>query len=252
MLRSRVSSCLLLNKGDLVKTVKFEKENYIGDPINAVRIFNEKRVEELIIYDLDAAVSKNINFEILEKISRVSRMPLCYGGGIDTIEKAKKIFSLGFEKISFNTLIYDNLELIKNISEIIGKQSIVFSIDYKKILNDYICFKNSGSFNTGIKVVDLINLNYQDFIGEIVLNDIENDGSMKGYNNHLIEQIYKNIKIPITLSGGFRDLEDVKNIFQRYKIIGICCSSIFVYKGANKAVLLNYPDLEQINKLKNF
>ena len=253
MISQRLVIGLQIYKGKLIKTKSFDKVNYsyLGDILNAVRIFNEKKAEELIIYDLSAADTKEINYELLEKISRVSRMPLCYGGGINTIEKAKKLFSLGFEKISFNTLIYDNIDLIKKISKIIGRQSIVFSIDYKKVFNEYVCFKNSGTYNTGIKVLDLINLNYQDFIGEIVLNDIDNDGSMNGYNKNIIEKIYNNFQIPITISGGFKDLEDIRKVFRNYKIIGICCSSLFVFKGINKAVLLNYPDREQIKKLKS-
>ncbi len=252
MISQRLIVGLQIYKSKLIKTEQFKKSNstYLGDVLNAVRIFNEKKVDELIIYDLTASKTKEIDFSLLEKISRLSRMPLCYGGGIDSIGKAKKLSSLGFEKLSFNSLLYDDLNKINQISKIIGRQSIVLSVDYKKIDDEYFCFKNSGTINTEVKIDNLHNYNYEDFAGEIILNDINNDGSMMGYNSEVINKIYNNFKIPLTLSGGFKNLEDIKKIFNKFNIIGVCCSSYFVFKGTNKAVLLNYPDTEKIENIK--
>jgi len=252
MISQRLIVGLQIYKSKLIKTEQFKKSNstYLGDVLNAVRIFNEKKVDELIIYDLTASKTKEIDFLLLEKISRLSRMPLCYGGGIDSIGKAKKLSSLGFEKLSFNSLLYDDLNKINQISKIIGRQSIVLSVDYKKIDDEYFCFKNSGTINTEVKIDNLHNYNYEDFAGEIILNDINNDGSMKGYNSEVINKIYKNFKIPLTLSGGFKNLEDIKKIFNKFDIIGVCCSSYFFFKGTNKAVLLNYPDTKKIENVK--
>ena len=252
MISQRLIVGLQIYKSKLIKTEQFKKSNstYLGDVLNAVRIFNEKKVDELIIYDLTASKTKEIDFSLLEKISRLSRMPLCYGGGIDSSGKAKKLSSLGFEKLSFNSLLYDDLNKINQISKIIGRQSIVLSVDYKKIDDEYFCFKNSGTINTEVKIDNLHNYNYEDFAGEIILNDINNDGSMMGYNSEVINKIYNNFKIPLTLSGGFKNLEDIKKIFNKFNIIGVCCSSYFVFKGTNKAVLLNYPDTEKIENIK--
>ncbi|MDC3158618.1 HisA/HisF-related TIM barrel protein [Candidatus Pelagibacter sp.] len=244
---------LQIFEGKLIKTYNFKKENssYLGDALNAVKIFNEKEVDELIIFDLSASKTGKINFELLSKISSISRMPLGYGGGIDDIDKSKKLLSIGIEKLNFNNLYFNNKEKLKQISNFIGRQSIILSIDYKFINNNHYLYQNGGLTKTDITIEDINVSELEDIVGEIYLNDIDNDGSMKGYNKFLIDKIYSKFKVPLTVSGGFNNFSEIKNIFTKFKIIGVCCSSLFVFKGKNKAVLLNYPNKNTLEILKN-
>jgi|TARA_B100000780_G_C21114081_1_gene450525 cyclase len=244
---------LQMYEGKLIKTNSFKKDNatYLGDVLNAVKIFNEKEVDELILFDLTASKTKKINFELLSKISSVSRMPLSYGGGIDSLDKSTRLLSLGIEKLNFNNLFFSDLNRLKEISNYVGRQSIVLSLDYK-LLNDNIYFYyNGGTKKSNLTIDHISNVDIQNIFGEIYLNDIDNDGGMKGYNSQvLLDKIYNKFNMPLTISGGFNSLDNVKKIFSKYKIIGICCSSLFVFKGKNKAVLLSYPNKKDLKILK--
>jgi cyclase len=248
----RLIVSLQLWGGKCIKTSKFEKNNstYLGDVLNAVNIYNEKEVDELVLFDLEASKNRIINFELLSKISRVSRMPLTYGGGIDSLEKATKLLSLGIEKLNFNNLFFNEVDEFKKISNYIGKQSIVLSIDYRKEKNNYNIYYEGGAKKSALTIRDIADKNIQQFVGELYLNNIERDGEMNGYDDSLLKNIYNDFKIPITVSGGFNNYENIKSIFSKYNIIGISCSSLFVFKGRKKAVLLSYPDKIEKEYLK--
>ena len=256
MLRSRLIPCLLVHKKGLVKTVNFKDPKYVGDPINAVKIFNEKEVDELIVLDIDATVeNRSPNYELIKNIATECRMPFCYGGGITTVEQAKKIIELGAEKLAISSSAINNPDLIKAIGIAVGVQSVIVVIDVRKrnILSGggYDIYTNNGNIKAKIKLKDFINQLNEIGVGEIVINSIDNDGCMKGYDLTLISMIRDLTNFPITALGGAGALDDIKNLISKFKIIGVSAGSLFVFKGKYKAVLINYPNREEKLKLFN-
>lgn len=256
MLRSRVIPCLLIHNKGLVKTVNFKNPKYVGDPINAVKIFNEKEVDELIVLDIDASVeNREPNFEMVKNLARECRMPFCYGGGITTVEQAKKIIELGAEKIAISSSAIKNLSLIRAIGEEVGFQSVVVVLDIKKrgflFGGGYDIYIRNGKEKANVQLKDFIDKLNDIGVGELVINSIDDDGLMQGYNNNLISLIRDWTNFPITVLGGAGSLDDIKNIIKKYKIIGVAAGSLFVFKGKYKAVLINYPNREEKARLFN-
>jgi cyclase len=251
MLRPRIIPSLLLHDKGLVKTVNFKSPKYIGDPINAVRIFNEKEVDELVIFDIDATVlNKEPNYILIEKLANQSRMPLCYGGGVKTVEQAQKIFGLGVEKIALSSAIIQNPKLITEISERVGSQSVIVVLDIKKkILGGYEVYTHNGKKSTGINPIEFVQKLQKLGAGEIIINTIDQDGVMKGYDLNLIDKIAETITIPMTVLGGAGSLSDIEKVIKKHGIIGVAAGSLFVFKGPYKAVLINYPNQMEKNKL---
>tara|TARA_B100000989_G_scaffold211809_1_gene160816 strand:- start:97 stop:852 length:756 start_codon:yes stop_codon:yes gene_type:complete len=250
MLLPRIIPCLLLSKNDLVKTINFRNPNYIGDPINAVKIFNEKKADELFLLDIDATVKQyEPNFQLIKKIARESRMPICYGGGIKNLEQAKRIFSYGVEKIAVSSIIFENYNIVSEISNFSGSNSAVVIIDIMKVNENFSIFIHNGKKKINIDIVELIEKLQELGVGEIVINSIDQDGTMKGFNYELIDSIINNIKVPVTILGGAGSLLDLKEAIEKYGSIGISCGSLFVYKGSRNAVLINYPTKEDKLKL---
>ena len=245
MLRSRIIPCLLVHNKGLVKTVKFKNPKYVGDPINAVKIFNEKEVDELIVIDIDATrLKKEPNLKMIKNLADECRMPFCYGGGINTVEQARKIIGLGAEKVALSNSALNNLELCNEIGKIIGNQSVVVVIDVrkKKLFGGYDIYTQNGTIKSKWKLEDLVEKLDKIGIGEIVINSIDNDGVMQGYDVALVEKIRKKCTIPITVLGGAGNLSDIQNLISKFKIIGAAAGSLFVFKGKYRAVLINYPD----------
>ncbi len=242
MLRSRVIPCLLIHKKGLVKTVKFKNPKYVGDPINAVKIFNEKEVDELIILDIDATVNNTEpDYKMISYLAAECRMPLCYGGGIKTVEQAQHIIKLGVEKVALSSAVIEDLSLLKTISQTIGQQSVVAVIDVKKSLfGKYEVYTHSGAkkINKGFK--NLIQDIEEAGVGEIVINSIDNDGVMKGVDLSLTDLVREAVSVPLTFLGGVGSIADIVGLIARYKIIGVAVGSFFVFKGRYKAVLISY------------
>ena len=244
MLYPRIIPSLLVHKKGLVKTVRFKDPKYLGDPINAVKIFNEKEVDELFVVDIDASTnSQEPDYKMIENIATECRMPLCYGGGIKTVEQALHIFSLGVEKIAISSLAIEKPSIIRLLAERVGNQSIVVVLDVKKntFRNKYELFIHNGKKSTGINPFDFSAKIEQLGAGEIVLNSIDQDGVMKGYDTNLIQKIREVISIPLTVLGGAGTIEDIGGIIKENGIIGVGAGSLFVFKGKYKAVLINYP-----------
>lgn len=243
MLRPRIIPSLLLQNNGLVKTVNFKNPKYVGDPINAVKIFNEKEVDELAIFDIDAtAKGLEPNYNLIERIANQSRMPLCYGGGVKTIEQAQKIFGLGIEKIALSSAVIQNPELITQIADRVGAQSIIVVLDVKKkLFGGYEVYTHNGKKSTGINPFDFVKKAQQLGAGEIIINSIDQDGVMKGYDMALIDKVREQISLPLTVLGGAGSLSDIEKVIQKHKIIGVAAGSLFVFKGVYKAVLINYP-----------
>lgn len=253
MLRPRIIPSLLLHNKGLVKTFKFKSSKYIGDPINAVRIFNEKEVDELAFFDIDATVyNKEPDYVLIEKLANQSRMPLCYGGGVNNVDQAQKIFGLGIEKIAISSAVINDIGLVSQISKRVGTQSVIVVLDIKrKLFGGYEVFTHNGNKSTGIDPIKFVKDLQKFGAGEIIINSIDNDGVMKGYDTKLIDKIAEKISIPLTVLGGAGSLTDMKKIIKKHQIIGVAAGSLFVFKGPYKAVLINYPTLLEKNNLIN-
>jgi cyclase len=252
MLRSRIIPCLLVRNKGLVKTVQFKDGKYVGDPINAVKIFNEKEVDELMVLDIDATKEgREPDFKMIQNLANESRMPLCYGGGVKTVEHAKKIIHLGAEKVALSSAVIANPELVKEIANAVGVQSVIVVLDVKKkgLFGKYQVFTHNGTKSTGKDPKDLAQKFEALGVGEIVLNSIDNDGIMKGYDAKLIDLVRSAVNVPMTVLGGAGHLDDIKEIINKYKVIGVAAGSLFVFKGKYKAVLINYPNRAEIKTL---
>lgn len=243
MLRPRIIPCLLVHDKGLIKSINFKNYKYVGDPINAVRIFNEKEVDELMVLDIDAtAENREPDYKMIENLATECRMPLCYGGGVKTVEQAQRIFSLGVEKIAISSAIFEDLTLIQKMGEKVGTQSIVVVLDVKrKILGGYEVYTHNGKRKTGKNPIEFAKELEKLGVGEIVVNSIDHDGVMKGYDLALIEKIREVISIPMTVLGGAGTLNDIGQLISKFGIIGASAGSLFVFKGIYKAVLINYP-----------
>lgn len=254
MLHPRIIPCLLVHNKGLVKTTKFKDPKYVGDPINAVKIFNEKEVDELVVIDIDASVDKREpDYKMIENLAAECRMPICYGGGIKTIEQAQRIFSLGVEKIAISSIAIENPSLVSEMASRVGNQSVVVVIDVKKkpISGKYEVFTHNGSIATGIDPFKLVKEMQKLGAGEIVVNSIDNDGVMKGYDMVLLEKIRDLVTIPLTVLGGAGSLDDLGEIISKFGIIGVAAGSLFVFKGKFRAVLINYPTYSEKEALIN-
>jgi cyclase len=228
----------------LVKTVNFKEKTYIGDPINTVKIFNEKHVDELMVVDIDSTtLNEEPNYNLIKKLANESRMPLCYGGGIKDEIQAKKIFNLGVEKIAISSAAIHNPNLINKISSMVGNQSVVIVLDIKKNLwGKYQVVTHNGTKKVDIDLDELILDIQKRGAGELVINSVDNDGKMKGYDYELLDRIHKLVKIPLTILGGAGSQNHLVDAYKRYGIIGLSAGSLFIYKGKYKAVLINYSN----------
>jgi cyclase len=223
MLRPRIIPCLLVKNKGLVKTVNFKNPKYVGDPVNAVRIFNEKEVDELAVFDIDATLeNRGPDYKMLERLAAECRMPLCYGGGVKSVNDAQTVFGLGVEKIAISSAAVEDKALVAKIAERVGNQSVVVVLDVKKRLigGKYDVYINNGQKNTGKDPVQFAQEMASLGAGEIVINSINNDGLMKGYDFNLIDKIRAAISLPITVLGGAGSLSDIGQLINRYGIIG--------------------------------
>ena len=245
MLRPRIIPCLLIHDKGLVKTVRFSDPKYVGDPINAVRIFNEKEVDELIVLDIDATrENREPDYKMISHLAEECHMPLCYGGGVTTSDQFKKIIGLGVEKIAISAAAINNPKLISQAANEIGNQSVIVVLDVKKRMlpGKYEVKINNGTLSTGKCPFEFAREVEQLGAGEIVINSIDHDGMMDGYDHLLVEKIRKSVKIPITILGGAGTLGDIGQLFQNHGTLGAAAGSLFVFKGIYKAVLINYPN----------
>ncbi|WP_417446730.1 AglZ/HisF2 family acetamidino modification protein [Kangiella sp.] len=251
MLEKRVIPTLLLSKGKLVKTVKFRDPMYIGDPINAVRIFNDKEVDELCLLDIAASkTNAKINFPLIESITREAFMPVCYGGGVKTIEDIDKLFALGIEKVALNNMLFKDKRLVVEAVRKYGSQSIVASIDVQKnIFGKYIIKRMSGTKSLAINLDQAIDYLHDVKVGEIYLTSINREGTMTGFDMNLVKSFSEKTKLPMIVNGGAGSCEDIAEVFRSTNITAVSCGSFFVYKGKHRAVLINYPKSKMLSYL---
>ena len=250
MLEARIDPCLLLHNGGLVKSTKFKNNKYVGDPINAVKIFNEKEVDELLLIDIDASRSnKGPDIKLLERIGREAFMPMSYGGGITNFEQAQLVLKSGFEKISLNHITFNNPELITEIASSFGSQSVIVSIDVKKDIMgkykvyDYVTGKKTIhdpiKFACGAEALGA---------GELLLNSVDRDGTMSGYDIEIIRQISEAVNIPIIAIGGASRIQDMVAAVNQGGASAAAAGSMFVFQGIHRAVLISYPDRQEIEE----
>lgn len=252
MLQHRVIPVLLLKNNGLVKTTKFKEPKYVGDPINAIKIFNEKEVDELMLLDIQASKEhREPNFALIEQIAGECFMPLAYGGGISTFEQAKRLFSLGIEKVCLQSSAILNPSLITKLAEHYGSQSVVVSVDIKKNwLGKYEVFHASTS--------KAVALNWKEFViqvidagaGELVLNAVDKDGTLSGPDLELIKAASTLSKVPLVAIGGVSSLLDIKAVIDA-GASAVAAGAYFVYHGPHRAVLITYPKQDELKKLFN-
>ena len=247
MLRPRIIPCLLVRKKGLVKTVKFCDGKYVGDPINAVKIFNEKECDELIVFDIDATANgAEPDFAMIQKLAAECRMPLCYGGGVKTVAQAKRIIGLGVEKVAISSAALADPGLITAIANEIGSQSVVVVLDVKKSLfGKYEVYTHNGKKGTGRNPVDLAREAERLGAGEVVINSIDLDGQMKGYDLSLAQKVREAIALPMSVLGGAGSLADIGILIGACGVVGASAGSMFVFKGSYRAVLINYPTVDE-------
>jgi cyclase len=243
MIATRIIPCLLLRGNGLVKTIKFKDPTYIGDPINAVRIFSEKEVDEIVILDIDAS-RKNLepNYELIAEIAGECFMPMAYGGGVRTLEQVRRLVRCGVEKIVINSAATESTKLITEAAQVFGSQAIVAAVDVKRtIFNSFRVAAKSATIDTKLKLeAHLANL-VAAGAGEIFINSVDRDGTMAGFDLDLIQLVSKNVKVPVVACGGAGNIEHLREA----RIAGataVSAGSMFIFHGKHKAVLISYPD----------
>jgi imidazole glycerol-phosphate synthase subunit HisF len=248
--RVRVIPVLLIRNGGLVKSVQFSKHKYVGDPINAVKIFNEKEVDEIIVLDIDASAKKQSpDFKLIEEICGEAFMPLAYGGGVKSLEDAQKLLYNGAEKIVVNTALLEQPKVLESIAKQFGNQSVVASIDYKlPFLGKAKVYGSNGGKKTNWSVAELAVKAMEHGAGEIMLNSIDRDGTYKGYDLEMLQTITSSVDVPVIACGGAGSLEDFQQAIHQ-GAAAVAAGSMFVFQRPHQAVLISYPHPSEINKL---
>ena len=248
MLRPRVIPCLLLHKGGLYKSVQFGSLKYVGDPLNAVRIFNEKEVDELMVIDIDSSrLGVPPNERLIAELAAECRMPLCYGGGIKSVSQIERLIALGVEKVAISSAAVETPDLIAKAAERVGRQSIVAVIDVKKTgpAAKYEVVIHNATKQTGLEPSVFAAKLQELGAGEIVVNSVDCDGKMEGYDLDLADRIRSVTTVPLTILGGAGHFDHIRALVSKYPVIGAAAGSLFVFKGKFRAVLINYPSFDE-------
>jgi cyclase len=248
MIQHRIIPVLLLKNGGLYKGVRFKDHKYVGDPINAVKIFNEKEVDELVFLDITASLEKRTpNFALLKDIASECFMPLAYGGGINSLDIIRETLRTGIEKVILNTSAVINPQLVNEAARYFGSSTIVVSIDVKKsFLGKQQVFINSGHEKTNLDPIDWAKKLESLGVGEIIINSIDRDGTLSGYDNELVKHITQAVAVPVIAAGGGKDLEDYAKVCTVYGASAASAGASFVFHGKHKAVLITYPSQAEI------
>lgn len=248
--KTRVIPVLLISDFGLYNTVNFKEPRYIGDPLNTIRIFNEKEVDELIILDFLASKNNTIpNFSYLQDIAGEAFMPLAYGGNLRSIHDVRQVFTLGFEKIVLNSSLFENPSLVDSVVKEYGSQSVIGSIDVKKkFFSSYKVYSKNATIKAKIELADLITNLEQRGVGELLVNSIDNDGCMNGYDLNLVKYVTDRVSIPVIACGGLSSIKDMSDAIYLANASAVSGSSFFVYIGPHRAVLITYPDRDILSK----
>lgn len=247
--RPRIIPVLLIDDRDLIKTINFKKPTYLGDPVNALKIFNRKGIDEMAVLDISAS-KKGIepDFELLTDMASEAFMPLSYGGGIKTLEQVRKLLAIGYEKVVLNTSLVEDEQLVKDAVALAGSQSVVASIDAKLVKGQYKCVICDGTKVIDMSPVELAKHAAELGVGEIFLNSIDRDGMMTGYDTELINQVVNAVDIPVTACGGAGSISDLKDALVNGHAHAAAGGSMFVYYGRLKAVLITAPTEQELTE----
>lgn len=250
MVLPRIIPVLLLNYDGLVKTVKFKKPNYLGDPINAVKIFNDKLADEIVVLDITATEEgRKPNFDLIHDIASEAFMPFAYGGAIDNVEDAIRILKFGVEKIILNKAIFSNPQLVTDLASKVGSSSVVVCIDIKKNpFGKYRVYSDRGKKNTKLDPIEHAKAMIKLGAGEIFINNISDDGLLQGYDSKYLTKLISALKVPVVVCGGAKSKDDIVDLFNISDVSGCAAGSMFVYNGPHKAFLISYPNVEEIIK----
>jgi cyclase len=248
MLKIRVMPCLLVSNGRLVKTVRFRNPAYVGDPVNAIKIYNEKEVDELILLDITATVEgRKPDFSFLSEVADECFMPLAYGGGICDIDDISRIFSLGIEKVAINSYALENPSFVEKAAAVFGSQSILLSMDVKKnLFGKYRVYGRGGRNGTDHEPAAWAARMERIGAGEILLNSIDQDGTMEGYDTTLIRKVTEAVTVPVIACGGAGRIQDFKMAVEEGGASAVAAGSMVVYQGKNKGVLINFPSQDDL------
>ena|SRR5688572_6819989 len=248
MFRPRIIPVLLLNKDHLVKSERFKDYRYIGDPLNAVRIFNELKADELVFLDISASKNKReISLELVKHIGEEADMPFCVGGGIRRLSQISGIISAGAEKVIIGNYAVENPEFIKEAAQEFGSSTITVCIDVKKkMFGQEKVFRLNGSKASSYNPVEFARLMEANGAGEVIIQSIENDGRMQGYDLSLIKKVSENVSIPTVALGGAGSILDLERAYKESGATGLAAGSLFVYYSKSKGVLINYPEKQDI------
>lgn len=245
--RPRIIPVLLIDDRDLIKTINFKKPTYLGDPVNALKIFNRKGIDEMAVLDISAS-KKGLepDFELLTDMASEAFMPLSYGGGIKTLDQVRKLLAIGYEKVVLNTSLVEDEQLVKDAVALAGSQSVVASIDAKVVNGQYKCVICDGTKVIDMSPVGLAKHAEELGVGEIFLNSIDRDGMMEGYDIDLVNQVVNAVDIPVTACGGAGGISDLKDVIENGHAHAAAGGSMFVYYGRLKAVLITAPTEEEL------
>ncbi|RNF48799.1 imidazole glycerol phosphate synthase subunit HisF [Marinomonas hwangdonensis] len=252
MLRTRVMPCLLLKGRGLVKTVKFKNERYVGDPINAVRIFNQKEVDELVLFDINCTTEGcAINYSLLEQITSECFMPVCYGGGVKMLEDFRRLFSMGIEKVSISSLLFENADVVKQAVAIYGSQSIVATLDItqSRFRKKYQVCTHSSKKIKNYTPVEAAKYAYSLGVGEIIVNTVHRDGTWLGFDENLIKQICESVNIPVVATGGAGTLNDIRDVVVNAHASAVALGSMAVFQAKDMGVLIKFPKQAELTKI---
>jgi cyclase len=251
MKRARIIPVLLLQNNGLYKTVKFDKAKYIGDPINAVKIFNDKQCDEIILLDILASKqNKEINYKLIEEIASECFMPLAYGGGVSKIEHIEKLLKIGIEKIILNSILLSDPSFLETAVNYYGSSTIVASVDVKKnVFGKYLVYSHASKQIPSIPLLDFLKTIENRGAGELMINSVDLDGMMTGYDMKLAQTVSESLSIPSIICGGCSSFENIKHLFLTTHISAAAAGSFFIYHGPHKAVLINYPMPKQISEI---
>ncbi len=243
MLATRLMPCLLMSNGALVKTVRFKEGSYVGDPVNAVRIFNQKEVDELILLDIHATTqNRGIDFETLEKVVSECFMPICYGGGVHTLEDMRRLYALGIEKVSLGAAAFEVPDLVRQASREFGAQAVVVTLDVKKgLLGRSTVRTRNGSYDTKMSPPEAARTFAEQGAGELLLYSVDRDGTWSGFDLKLVEAVSQAASVPVVATGGAGSLEDIKAAVKQAGASAVAIGSMAVFQGKDLGVLIKFP-----------
>lgn len=243
MLATRLMPCLLMSNGALVKTVRFKEGAYVGDPVNAVRIFNQKEVDELILLDIHATTQqRGIDFDTIEKVVSECFMPICYGGGVRTIDDMRRLYAMGVEKVSLGAAAFEVPGLVRQAADEFGAQAIVVTLDVRKgLLGKPSVRIRNGTQDCKITPLDAAHRFESEGAGELLLYSIDRDGTWSGFDLKLIEAVSHGVGVPVVATGGAGSLQDIKAAVKEAGASAVAIGSMAVFQGKDLGVLIKFP-----------